>query len=111
MERLRSLRVFCKDPAESLQVPADPANPVLVVGNLVMALAPEVLLAMRTRPAPGEGWVDPGRRRSVGGEQVHPEWNQHLHTLGLKPKTAGFYPSVDNLPPTSEKILEKLIYR
>jgi hypothetical protein len=29
-------------------------------------------------------------------------------TLGLEPKTAGFHPSVDNLPPTAEKIIEKL---
>lgn len=31
-----------------------------------------------------------------------------VHTLGLEPRTAGFYPSVDNLPPTAEKIIEKL---
>jgi pyruvate/2-oxoglutarate/acetoin dehydrogenase E1 component len=31
-----------------------------------------------------------------------------VRTLGLEPRTAGFYPSVDNLPPTAEKILEKL---
>ena len=31
-----------------------------------------------------------------------------VHTLGLEPRTAGFHPSVDNLPPTAEKILEKL---
>ena len=31
-----------------------------------------------------------------------------VHTLGLEPKTAGFHPSVDNLPPTAEKIIEKL---
>jgi transketolase C-terminal domain/subunit len=29
-------------------------------------------------------------------------------TLGLEPRTAGFHPSVDNLPPTAEKIIEKL---
>lgn len=29
-------------------------------------------------------------------------------TLGLDSKTAGFHPSVDNLPPTAEKIFEKL---
>jgi pyruvate/2-oxoglutarate/acetoin dehydrogenase E1 component len=31
-----------------------------------------------------------------------------VHTLGLESRTAGFYLSVDNLPPTAEKILEKL---
>jgi len=31
-----------------------------------------------------------------------------VHTLGLEPKTAGFYSQVDNLPPTAEKIIEKL---
>jgi len=31
-----------------------------------------------------------------------------VYTLGLEPRTAGFYPQVDNLPPTAEKILEKL---
>ena len=34
--------------------------------------------------------------------------NKKVYTLGLEPRTAGFYPSVDNLPPTAEKILEKL---
>jgi len=31
-----------------------------------------------------------------------------VHTLGLESRTAGFHPSVDNLPPTAEKIIEKL---
>jgi transketolase C-terminal domain/subunit len=31
-----------------------------------------------------------------------------VYTLGLEPKTAGFYLQVDNLPPTAEKIIEKL---
>lgn len=31
-----------------------------------------------------------------------------VYTLGLEPRTAGFHPSVDNLPPTAEKIIEKL---
>jgi hypothetical protein len=31
-----------------------------------------------------------------------------VHTLGLESKTAGFYSQVDNLPPTAEKIMEKL---
>ena len=34
--------------------------------------------------------------------------NKIVHTLGLEPKTAGFYQLVDNLPPSAEKILEKL---
>ena len=29
-------------------------------------------------------------------------------TLGLEPRTAGFHPTVDNLPPSAEKIVEKL---
>ena len=31
-----------------------------------------------------------------------------VHTLGLESRTAGFHPLVDNLPPTAEKIIEKL---
>ena len=31
-----------------------------------------------------------------------------VYTLGLEPRTAGFHPSVDNLPPSAEQILEKL---
>ena len=34
--------------------------------------------------------------------------SKKVYTLGLEAKTAGFYPNVDNLPPTAEKILEKL---
>jgi hypothetical protein len=34
--------------------------------------------------------------------------NKKVYTLGLEPRTAGFHPSVDNLPPTAEKILDKL---
>ena len=30
---------------------------------------------------------------------------KRVHTLGLDPRTAGFYASVDNLPPSAEKIL------
>jgi transketolase C-terminal domain/subunit len=33
---------------------------------------------------------------------------KRVYTLGLEPRTAGFHPSVDNLPPSAEKILEKL---
>jgi hypothetical protein len=31
-----------------------------------------------------------------------------IWTLGLEPRTAGFYANVDNLPPSAEKIIEKL---
>jgi len=31
-----------------------------------------------------------------------------VHTLGLEPRTAGFYPLVDNLPPTAKKIITLL---
>lgn len=34
--------------------------------------------------------------------------NKNIYTLGLEARTAGFYKPVDNLPPTAEKILEKL---
>jgi pyruvate dehydrogenase E1 component beta subunit len=33
---------------------------------------------------------------------------KRVYTLGLEPRTAGFHPTVDNLPPSAEKILEKL---
>ena len=33
---------------------------------------------------------------------------KRVWTLGLEPRTAGFHPSVDNLPPSAEKIIEKL---
>lgn len=36
------------------------------------------------------------------------ETNKKIYTLGLDPRTAGFHPVVDNLPPTAEKILAKL---
>ena len=31
-----------------------------------------------------------------------------VRTMGLKPRTAGFHPTVDNLPPTAEEIINKL---
>jgi acetoin:2,6-dichlorophenolindophenol oxidoreductase subunit beta len=34
--------------------------------------------------------------------------SKRVYTLGLEPRTAGFHPSVDNLPPSAEQILEKL---
>ena len=33
------------------------------------------------------------------------ESNKPVYTLGLENRTAGFYPTVDNLPPTREKII------
>jgi len=36
------------------------------------------------------------------------ETGKVVRTLGLDPRTAGFHPSVDNLPPTAEKIMLKL---
>jgi hypothetical protein len=33
---------------------------------------------------------------------------KRVWTLGLDPRTAGFHPDVDNLPPTAEKIIKKL---
>ena len=33
---------------------------------------------------------------------------KRVYTLGLEPRTAGFHPTVDNLPPSAEQILEKL---
>lgn len=37
------------------------------------------------------------------------ETNKKIHTLGLEDKTAGFDKSVDNLPPSAEKIVEKVL--
>jgi pyruvate/2-oxoglutarate/acetoin dehydrogenase E1 component len=34
--------------------------------------------------------------------------DKKVYTLGLESRTAGFHPSVDNLPPTVEKIMKKL---
>jgi hypothetical protein len=33
---------------------------------------------------------------------------KRVWTLGLEPRTAGFHPSVDNLPPSAEQIMKKL---
>jgi pyruvate/2-oxoglutarate/acetoin dehydrogenase E1 component len=33
---------------------------------------------------------------------------KRVWTLGLEPRTAGFHPSVDNLPPSAEQIIKKL---
>ena len=35
--------------------------------------------------------------------------NKKVHTLCLDNRTAGFHKSVDNLPPSSEKIIEKVM--
>tara|TARA_B100000989_G_scaffold298422_1_gene287709 strand:- start:2611 stop:3519 length:909 start_codon:yes stop_codon:yes gene_type:complete len=34
--------------------------------------------------------------------------NKNVHTIGLKPKTAGFHPKKDNLPPSSAQIMKKI---
>jgi len=34
--------------------------------------------------------------------------SKRVWTMGLEPRTAGFHPSVDNLPPSAEKIVDKL---
>ena len=36
------------------------------------------------------------------------EVNKRVRTLCLEPRTAGFYPDVDNLPPSAEKIIYKI---
>ena len=40
--------------------------------------------------------------------QINIKSDKKIHTLGLKPITAGFYPEVDSLPPNSEEILHKI---
>lgn len=35
--------------------------------------------------------------------------SKKVHTLGLKPRTAGFHPSVDNLPPSKEHIIQRIL--
>ena len=82
---LRQIRIFCKDPADTFRVNPESASPAMVVEKTMVTITPEVFLTMRTKPVPGEGWADTGCRRSVGGEQVHADWQKHLHTLGLKP--------------------------
>ena len=32
-----------------------------------------------------------------------------VHTMGLKERTAGFFPTVDNLPPSKDEIIEKVL--
>ena len=34
--------------------------------------------------------------------------NKKVHTLGLENRTAGFHPSVDNLPPSAQKIVQRV---
>lgn len=40
--------------------------------------------------------------------QMMMKTNSRVHVLGLQNRTAGFHPSVDNLPPTKEQIIEKV---
>jgi pyruvate/2-oxoglutarate/acetoin dehydrogenase E1 component len=35
--------------------------------------------------------------------------NKPVHVMGLEPRTAGFHPRVDNLPPNSNQIVEKIL--
>lgn len=37
------------------------------------------------------------------------ESNKPVHVMGLKDRTAGFFPTVDNLPPGKEEIIEKVL--
>ena len=37
------------------------------------------------------------------------ETSKPVDVMGLEPRTAGFHPDVDNLPPTAEKIVEKVL--
>jgi pyruvate/2-oxoglutarate/acetoin dehydrogenase E1 component len=49
-----------------------------------------------------------GVSSSLANELSLSSSNKKVYTLGLKPKTAGFYHNVDNLPPSAEDILLKL---
>ena len=47
----------------------------------------------------------------VGSALAHKmmmESSKKVHVMGLEDKTAGFYKDVDNLPPTAEKICQKV---
>ena len=48
-----------------------------------------------------------GTASSIANELSN-ETGKVVRTLGLDPITAGFHPTVDNLPPTAEKIINKL---
>lgn len=48
-----------------------------------------------------------GTASSIANE-LNLSTNKKVHTLGLKSRTAGFHPDVDNLPPTAEDIIDKL---
>ena len=48
-----------------------------------------------------------GTASSIANELSN-ETGKVVRTLGLDPRTAGFHPTVDNLPPTAEKIINKL---
>ena len=37
------------------------------------------------------------------------ESDKKVHTLGLEHRTAGFHKNVDNLPPSPEKIVNKVM--
>ncbi len=40
---------------------------------------------------------------------LNKETNKPMQVMGLDNRTAGFYPQVDNLPPSKEKIIEKIM--
>tara|TARA_R110000824_G_scaffold54557_6_gene150567 strand:- start:9639 stop:10562 length:924 start_codon:yes stop_codon:yes gene_type:complete len=40
---------------------------------------------------------------------AHTRWSsKKVHTMGLRPRTAGFHPRVDNLPPSKEQIIQRV---
>jgi pyruvate/2-oxoglutarate/acetoin dehydrogenase E1 component len=40
--------------------------------------------------------------------EIHSQTNCQMFSMGLKDKTAGFHPKVDNLPPSKEEIIIKI---
>jgi pyruvate/2-oxoglutarate/acetoin dehydrogenase E1 component len=70
-------------------------------------------------------WIDCLRESKSGGIVLDDDYEQGVassiahslmlgsgkpvHTLCIENRTAGFHPSVDNLPPTKEKIVEKVL--
>lgn len=49
-----------------------------------------------------------GVSSSIANELSLVSDNKKVYTMGLEHRTAGFYPSVDNLPPSADKIFRKL---
>ena len=48
-----------------------------------------------------------GIARNIASE-IHSKTRCEINTLGLKDKTAGFHPRVDNLPPSKQEIIERI---